>query len=266
MFNNLIESDLHTKENARRSWFFLGTLVTYALSLMIAGVVSIYAYDAHLEEQTNEYSVTFIPPVQPAEAPPQRNTEPIPNAGDTRRIPERAQPIAPISNSTTPPAEISSTPSRVRELPSSGPVAITGRDIDYGSQGIAGRISGNNNPAGETPRSVRVEIEDAPPQRVAPTPQPPKILKVSTVLNGRALQLPKPPYPQLARTAGISGMVTVQVLIDESGRVLSAQAVSGHPLLRSAAAQAARQARFSPTILGDQPVKVSGVITYNFTL
>jgi protein TonB len=86
------------------------------------------------------------------------------------------------------------------------------------------------------------------------------------VLNGRALQLPKPPYPQLARTTGISGVVTVQVLIDESGRVLSAQAISGHPLLRSAAAQAARQARFSPTILGDQPVKVSGVITYNFTL
>jgi hypothetical protein len=56
MFNNLVESDLHAKENARRSWFFLGTLVAYALSLMIAGVVSIYAYDARLEEQTNEYS------------------------------------------------------------------------------------------------------------------------------------------------------------------------------------------------------------------
>jgi TonB family protein len=266
MFNNLIESDLHTKENARRSWFFLGTLVTYALSLMIAGVVSIYAYDARLEEQTNEYSVTFIPPVTPAEAPPRRSTEPRPNAGDTRHIPERAQPIAPISNSTKPPDEISSTPPKVRELPASGPVAITGRDRDYGTTGITGSSTGNNTPTGGTPSSIRVEIEEPPPQRVAPTPPPPKILKVSTVLNGRAIQLPKPPYPQLAKIAGVTGVVTVQVLIDESGRVLSAQAISGHPLLRSAAAQAARQARFSPTMLGDQAVKVSGVITYNFTL
>lgn len=265
MFNNLVESDLHAKENARRSWFFLGTLVAYALSLMIAGVVSIYAYDARLEEQTNEYSVTFIPPVQPAEAPPQRNTEPTRGViADVRRIAERPTPIARISDSTKPPDTISSTPSTVRELPP-GPVAITGRDIDVGTSGIPGRMPGNGNPVGETQRPVRVEIEEAPPQRVEPTP-PPRILKVSTVLNGRALQLPKPPYPQLAKNAGVSGVVTVQVLIDESGKVLSAQAISGHPLLRSAAAQAARQARFSPTILGEQPVKVSGVITYNFTL
>jgi TonB family protein len=67
-------------------------------------------------------------------------------------------------------------------------------------------------------------------------------------------------------TVKASGPVNVQVLIDETGKVISAQAVSGHPLLRAAAVQAARQARFSPTMLGEQPVKVSGVITYNFTL
>lgn len=267
MFNNLIESDLHTKENARRSWFFLGTLVAYSLALMIAGVVSIYAYDAHLEEQTNEYSVTFIPPVPPAEAPPHRQTEPRDNAGDTRRIPERTIAIARINESTKAPDEISSAPPKVRELPASGPVAITGRDRDYGTTGITGSTTGSNNSTGGTPNAIKVEIEEAPPQRVAPKPpQPPQVLKISQVLNGRAIYLPKPPYPQLARNAGIYGMVTVQVLIDESGKVMSAQAVSGHPLLRSAAAQAARQARFSATMLGDQPVKVSGVITYNFTL
>jgi protein TonB len=86
------------------------------------------------------------------------------------------------------------------------------------------------------------------------------------VLNGQALSLPKPPYPPMAKIAKASGTVTVQVLIDETGRVVSAQAVSGPPLLRAAAAQAARQALFSPTTLGGQPVKVSGVITYNFIL
>lgn len=58
----------------------------------------------------------------------------------------------------------------------------------------------------------------------------------------------------------------MQVLIDESGKVISAKASSGPPLLTGEAERAALQARFSPTVLTDQPVKVSGVITYNFVL
>jgi TonB family protein len=63
-----------------------------------------------------------------------------------------------------------------------------------------------------------------------------------------------------------SGAVNVQVLIDEDGRVVSAQAISGHPLLRGAAESAARQARFQPTNLSGAPVKVSGTIVYNFNI
>jgi periplasmic protein TonB len=84
------------------------------------------------------------------------------------------------------------------------------------------------------------------------------------VLNGKATSLPKPAYPAAARAVRASGQVTVQVLISESGSVISANAVGGHPLLRAAAEGAARGARFSPTLLSGQPVKVSGVITYNF--
>jgi protein TonB len=84
------------------------------------------------------------------------------------------------------------------------------------------------------------------------------------VLNGKALSLPRPAYPAIARAARASGTVTVQVTIDESGKVASASAVSGHPLLKQAAVQAAYGARFSPTLLSGQPVKVTGVITYNF--
>jgi protein TonB len=78
--------------------------------------------------------------------------------------------------------------------------------------------------------------------------------------------LPKPAYPQIAKQAGAHGAVNIQVLVDETGRVVSAKAVSGHPLLIAAAQQAALGARFSPTRLGDQAVKVSGLITYNFVL
>ena len=84
------------------------------------------------------------------------------------------------------------------------------------------------------------------------------------VLNGRAVSLPKPFYSQMARNAGASGVVVVEILIDENGVVISARAVSGHPMLRPEAAKAAYQARFSPTFLSGKPVKVSGVLTYNF--
>jgi TonB family protein len=84
------------------------------------------------------------------------------------------------------------------------------------------------------------------------------------VLNGKAVSLPKPDYPQAAWDAHVSGTVTVQVLIDERGNVIEATAVSGHPLLQAAAVEAARHAKFSPTFLSRQPVKVTGVVTYNF--
>jgi TonB family protein len=84
------------------------------------------------------------------------------------------------------------------------------------------------------------------------------------VLNGKAVSLPAPVFPAAAREARAEGSVTVQVTLDEAGNVVSATASSGHPLLRPAAVDAAREAKFSPTMLSGQPVKVNGVIVYNF--
>jgi TonB family protein len=84
------------------------------------------------------------------------------------------------------------------------------------------------------------------------------------VLNGKATSLPKPVYPAAAKAVRASGSVNVQVLIDEEGKVVSASATSGHPLLRAASEQAARASTFSPTSLSGQLVKVSGIIVYNF--
>jgi len=53
-------------------------------------------------------------------------------------------------------------------------------------------------------------------------------------------------------------------MVDEEGKVISATAVSGHPLLHASAVRAARQARFTPTLLSGKAVKVSGTINYNF--
>jgi len=102
----------------------------------------------------------------------------------------------------------------------------------------------------------------------APPPAPRPLLKPVSggVLNGMALALPPPSYPDTARRMRQSGMVQVEVVVDENGKVISARALSGPGTLREVAVEAAYRARFSPTKLSGQPVKVTGQINYNFTL
>ena len=88
--------------------------------------------------------------------------------------------------------------------------------------------------------------------------------QVVNVERGRVVQLPKPVYPLIARAAHAQGSVEVQVVIDEEGKVIAAAAVSGHPLLQSTSVKAARESVFTPTKLEGSPVKVTGVIQYNF--
>ncbi len=99
----------------------------------------------------------------------------------------------------------------------------------------------------------------------APAPSGTKTIS-GGVLNGKAVNLVKPAYPAAAKAVRAQGAVNVQITIDESGNVISAAAVSGHPLLRAAAVSAARQSTFSPTMLSGQAVKVTGIIVYNFSL
>lgn len=84
------------------------------------------------------------------------------------------------------------------------------------------------------------------------------------VINGKATNLVQPAYPAAARAVRASGAVNVQVTVDENGKVISASAVTGHPLLRAAAVEAARSSTFKPMWLGGSPVKFTGVIVYNF--
>lgn len=82
------------------------------------------------------------------------------------------------------------------------------------------------------------------------------------VINGKATNLVKPVYPPAAKAVGAKGQVSVSVIVDEDGNVISASAVSGHPLLQPASVAAAKASKFSPTTLMGQKVKVSGVILY----
>ena len=91
-------------------------------------------------------------------------------------------------------------------------------------------------------------------------------LVMGGVLNGKALKKPNPSYPADARYARAQGTVTVQIVVDEKGDVISAKAVSGHSMLRPAGEAAARRAKFTPTMLCGKPLRVTGVITYNFVM
>lgn len=135
-------------------------------------------------------------------------------------------------------------------------------------------------PTTRTARRTMPRIAPPPPPAAPPpafnrmpadaanaTQEMPKQIRVSGgVLQGSALRKVQPPYPPIAKAAQAEGAVQVQVLVNETGEVLEASAVNGHPLLRDAALQAAQQWQFKPTELGGKPVKVSGVLTFNFTL
>jgi|SRR5215213_3962207 len=264
MFNNLIESASHAREFKRRGSFLLFTTGTYVVLFVVTGVISIYAYDARLEEQALEITIfspqDFAP--QPDPAPASQADRPRETSSNPNAVTERAEAMLSVNHPEHPPETVGTTPNTNLPLPDHhGPVAITGRDRDYGpggppSPGGGGRVM--------IPPGQIVIVDDNPP----PSPEPPKPPKVVSkgVITGLATYLPKPAYTEIAKRARAQGSVSIQVLIDESGRVISAKALSGNPFLTVEAQKAAMQARFAPTLLSNQPVKVSGIITYNFVL
>lgn len=265
MFNNLIESSSHAREFKRRGSFVLFTTTTYVLLFIVAGVISIYAYDARLNgPDTEQELLSFVLPEPDAPrviADPVKIRRGSPPAGAAESMKStRPALIDQTDNPLNPPSGISAIAS---------PFPPAHDETEVGSAVLEPPGSGSGRDGGDSnskPSGGVVIKAPEPPPLPTPEPSPKRIVTSPTILNGRALQLPKPPYPRLAKIAGAEGPVNVQVLVDESGKVISAKASSGHPLLRDAAEQAALEAHFSPTMLGQQAVKVSGVIIYNFVL
>ena len=127
---------------------------------------------------------------------------------------------------------------------------------------IQGVTADLRNSSVDANKKVVVATDNEPP----PPPRP--LLKPVSggVLNGMALSLPAPLYPEVARRMRATGVVEVEVVVDENGKVISARAISGPNVLRDVAVQAAYRAHFSPTKLSGQPVKITGRINYNFTM
>ena len=264
MFNNLIESSSHLREFKRRGSFLLFTSAVYIALFTVTGVVAIYAYDARLEKQSLEF-VTLLPPQEIA--PAQQPAGPVERPrGTTEKaaVAERAIAMPDVDRPEVVPNEISAAPNKNLPLPPVGDYIITGQDMPAGPGG--GRESSSGEDGGGrrvVQRAREIPLPDNPP---APElPQQPKVVSLG-VITGKAISLPKPVYSEIAKRMRIEGAVRVQVLVDLDGRVVSASVLNGSPYLRAEAQKAAMNARFSPTLLNNQPVKVSGIIVYNFQL
>lgn len=200
----------------------------------------------------DEKMAKMLQPAQPPQPASNSSSSPNPTSPGTEKSQVSSDPASKrIDNSAN--TELGSNKTNTTELPAVGTVdkskitetQLTGPEVRSGGSTVA--VDGN------------------PPPR---QPDPKPILRSISmgVLNGVAISLPSPSYPDMARRMRTEGVVSVEVVIDENGKVISARAISGPSLLRDGAVQAAYRARFSPTKLSGQPVKVSGTMNYNFTL
>lgn len=277
MLDQLVESK-SGGDGGKRGGFLLVTLVL-VFSVFFGSIVwSLFAKDLAMGEDLGELSNLVAPVPVPEEAPPppepeqkpekQQTTEKVESALPTRQV-NMARVDEPIA-----PDKIQTTQNTVKARPNTAfQLGNEDKDVAASSNGPVRDTSSSSGPvAVATPKPVVVEDkDDEPPPVKKETPKPtatptpvPKIVS-GGVVNGKAVNLVRPPYPPAAKAVRASGAVNVQVTIDENGNVISASAVSGHALLKAAAEQAARASKFSPTMLSGQKVKVTGVIVYNFT-
>jgi protein TonB len=256
MFENLVESTSHKDDISRKGSFILITTVIYLVLGVAFFVAGVYWYDNHLDQLELELTTLVAPvPVPQQQKEPEKKEEAKPQKVEPN-VDVRRELVADVTRTELVPKEVSSKASDVPPVRRGVTTVVGTSNSDSAAPVAAG--SG----AGTVVTATKVEVADAPPPPPAPTP--PRAPISGGVLNGKAISLPKPQYPAIAKQAHASGTVVVQVTIDENGGVISAHAVSGHPLLQAVCVAAARQARFSPTKLSGQPVKVTGVITYNF--
>jgi protein TonB len=257
MFDNLVESSSHKDDISRKGSFIVATTAIYGVLLVTFFVAGIYWYDAKLGEMELELTTLVAPvpvPQQQKQEEPKQEAKPV---KVDQNVDVRKELIADVTRTELVPKEVSAKASDV-------PPVRRGVTTVLGTSDSNAAVAMPSGPGAGTVVTgpAKVTIADEPPP---PEPKPTPRAPISGgVLNGKAISLPKPSYPAIAKAAHASGTVVVQVLIDENGNVVSATAVSGHPLLIQAATSAARSARFSPTKLSGQPVKVTGVIQYNF--
>jgi TonB family protein len=169
---------------------------------------------------------------------------------------------------------------RVVELAPKDPAAYYYRAMTYERAGKpdkaladylqASTLDPKNEAAAASVKRLQDEIAKAQ-EAARPKPEPvkverPEFVNLGTISQAHAERFVMPTYPQLAFRSSIEGRVVVEVELDEEGKVVSANATSGHQMLRQAAEDAAKRSRFKPAMFESTPIKAKAVVVYSFTL
>ncbi|HWX40416.1 MAG TPA: energy transducer TonB [Blastocatellia bacterium] len=256
MFEKMIVSSAGRSER-RIARYLIGAFFLYGLALAAALALSVALADPRLAIAAPGTTLVAIAPPAPRSGVP---APPGPRQSSPAPDPLHPMPLDLLEHRAgRPPTPI---PPIFDNLPfGDGPAAPGGR--------VPGADTGPGTGEGANDHPGAVPIP-APPPPHPPTPAVDKPkdrapLKVSgAILQGKAIERKIPDYPQLARNIRLEGQVVVEVVISPDGRVESAHAVSGHPLFVKAATDAAWGWRFQPTMIGDLPVRVTGVLTFVF--
>lgn len=266
MFDKLIASEPKSADFKNRRGYFLVSTLMVGILFLTAVVISIYSADFRLGNEQFEIQAILTPVDITEPAPPKQRapTSPTTSASQT---PTRTMSIARTDEPTIAPTSTSTVANHVPSRPI-GNYAISKIDSDPGLLNGSGRVEAGPGTGeigiGDQPTiAENVKIPEPPPLKVPPAFKKDVVRSIG-VINGKASYLPKPVYSTAAIAMNAQGKVEVQVTIDENGKVISASAVNGHPLLKAAAEKAAWNARFTTTYLSKVPVKVTGVIVYNF--
>jgi TonB family protein len=227
------DGSLISKEVYKYEYDSLGNWTKMITSVAVVENGSISFEPTEVTYRTISYylDATMSKMLQPASAPSPTSAKAADNSGATKSS----------QQTVVPPLQVTHRP----------PITLSGQAVQPLAE--MRNVSFVSNP--------KVSVDNAP----SPPAQPARVV-TGGVLNGNALTLPAPLYPETARRMRTSGIVEVEVVIDENGKVISAKAVSGPAVFRENAVQAALRARFTPSKLSGQPVKVTGKIIYNFRM
>lgn len=254
MFDVLVESSKR-KSGKRAGRYFVVTTAIYGIALLALGIGTVIGFSPALAEEFNLKAMIAPPPLPNNPKPPD---QPRPTTNIKPEVPQGF--IVP----TKVPKEIPD-PSKVNVKPiNQTPFAAYDPTLPS-TAGVGLRM-------GSSGDGDRVPPPEPPPPTPTPEPKKPEVkpsgtTKVSEgVLQGKAVKRQVPVYTAIAKATRAAGMVQVVVTISEEGRVLEAQAINGHPMLRPLAVDAARNWVFTPTTLSGVPVKVQGVLSFNFVL
>jgi len=206
-------------------------------------------------------------PTQPIQIP-ETNTI---AANTTQNNPPKANETAPILQPVPSPVENTIAKTEQTEKP---PVVETPKpEIKRADE--TPTVAANNLTNSDTSRRVensvvsnvatQNKIETPPVSASADASKISSPIVIGSLIN-YATQKPNPVYPPMARNMRLTGIVKVELMIDENGQVAQVQNTSGPAMLQRAAMDAARKWKFKPFTRDGQATKATGFVSFNFSL